>query len=154
MLIVPEEGGEVSFSPGSYGVGTDIRLPGDTTRVRMAFWDHKRMTNADALSLVGEQADGIRAMLEEADFTPVAVREFDVDAAREQVEEALASENTREELAEQIEQIQKWLATNAPGPGEEDAAPGVAAQEDLLRSIDMYNSFKWQVLLTELLNTL
>ena len=154
MLIVPEEGGEVSFSPGSYGVGTDTRLPGDTTRVRMAFWDHKGVANADALSLVGEQADDIREMLEQADFTPVAVREFDVAAAREQVEEALASENTREELADQIEQIQKWLATNAPGPGEENTTPSVAAQEDLLRSIDMYNSFKWQVLLTELLNNL
>ena len=153
MLIVPEEGGEVSFSPGSYGVGTDIRLPGETTRVRMAFWDHKRVTNADALAQVAEQADGIRAMLEEADFTPVAVREFDVEAAREQVEDALASENTREELAEQIAQIEKWLVTNAPELAEGDT-PGVVAQEDLLRSIDLYNGFKWQVLLTELLDNI
>ncbi len=154
MLIVPEGGGEVNHAPHDYAVNSMISLPAETTRVRMAFWDHKGMTNADALSLVGDRADDVRAMLEQADFTPVAVREFDVAAAREQVEQALASENTRLELAEQIAEIEKWLDANAAAADDEDATPGVLAQEELLQSIDMYNSFKWQVLLTELLENI
>ncbi len=152
MLIVPEDGAEISFAPGSYAVTTGISLPADTTRVRMAFWDHKGATNAEALEHVRESADEVRGLLEDADFTPAAVTGFDVAAARADVERALAAEAAREALADQIEDMEAWLDSYAPAGDE--GQPGVAAQEELLRSIDMYNGFRWEVKLIELLTEL
>ena len=154
MLIVPDEGGEIRFAPGDYSVNTGIHLPGETTRVRMALWDHKGLANADALAHVRGQADALRTLLDEADFTPTAVREFDPAKVRAQVEQALASEQVRTALADEIEQIQKWLDSHAVEAGQLTGEPGVAAQEDLLRSRDLYNGFKWQLLLQELLSEL
>jgi len=151
MLIVPPEGGEIRFAPGSYAVTTQLTLPADTTRVRMAFWDHNGVTNADALAQVSGRADEVRALLEDADFTPAAVAGFDIAEARAEVQRALASEAAREALAEQIAQMQAWLEAAEPAAGD---APGVAAEEELLRSIDTYNSFKWDVKLVELLHEL
>jgi hypothetical protein len=133
-------------------VGTNISLPAETRTVRMAFWDHQGMTNADALALVREQAPAVRKLLQQADFTPAAVNDFDVAEARAAVERALASEAARAALADRIAQMQAWLEMNAPEVG--GAPPGVGAQEELLRSIDAYNSFQWEVKLLELLSEL
>ena len=150
MLTVPPEG-EIRFAPGSYAVTTGITLPADTTRVRLAFWDHNGVTNADALAVVSKRAAEVRALLEDADFTPAAVAGFDIAEARAEVQRALASEAAREALADQIAQMQAWLEAAEPEAG---GAPGVAAEEELLRSIDTYNSFKWDVKLIELLHEL
>jgi len=95
MLIVPPADGEIRFAPGSYAVGTSIALPGETTTVRMAFWDHRGLSNADALALVAEQAEPVRELLAEADFTPAAVTGFDATEARAAGERALWSEVAR-----------------------------------------------------------
>lgn len=152
MLIAPPADGEIRFAPGSYAVSTHISLPAETRTVRMAFWDHKGMSNADALALVRDQAPAVEELLLQADFTPAAVTEFDAAQARAAVERALASEAARAALADRIAQMQAWLDTNAPAAGGGD--PGVAAQEELLRSIDEYNSFRWEVQLIELLSEL
>ncbi len=152
MLIVPPDDAQIRFVVGGYAVATTITLPPDTRRVRLAFWDHKGIPNAAALAHVREQADRVRTLLETADFTPVAVTEFDADEARAAVQRALASDAAREALAERIEQMQTWLENNAPVGG--GGALGVAAEEELLRSIDAYNSFKWEVKLIELLEQL
>lgn len=152
VLIAPPAEGEIRFAPGSYAVSTHISLPAETRTVRMAFWDHRGLTNADALALVQEQAPAVEELLLQADFTPAAVTGFDAAEARAAVERALASEAARDALADRITQMQAWLETNAPAAG--GAEPGVAAQEELLRSIDEYNSFKWEVQLIELLSEL
>ncbi len=151
MLIVPPEGGEVRFAPGGYSVTTGITLPADTTRVRMAFWDHNGVTNADALALVAGRADEVRALLESADFTPAVVAQFDIAEARAEVRRALASETTRATLADRIAQMQAWLEAAEPEAG---GGLGVAAEEELLHSINTYTSFKWDVKLVELLHEL
>lgn len=151
MLISSSEG-DIRFTPGSYAVGTSISLPADTRVVRMAFWEHRGMTNADALAQVREQAPMVREVLTTADFTPAAVTEFDIAEARAAVERALASEAARAALADRIEQMQAWLESNAPAGDVADL--GVGAQEELLRSVDAYNSFKWEVKLIELLSEL
>jgi hypothetical protein len=152
MLIAAPTEGQIRFAPGGYAVGTNISLPAETRTVRMAFWDHKGMTNADARALVAEQAPVVRELLLQADFTPAAVSDFDAAEARAAVERALASDAAREALADRIAQMQAWLEMNAPEAG--DTTPGVGAQEELLRSIDAYNSFQWEVKLLELLSEL
>ncbi|MGD9495544.1 MAG: hypothetical protein AB7Y46_04440 [Armatimonadota bacterium] len=154
MLVLPTEGAEVLFAPGDYAVTTTLSFPPDTRRVRMAFWDHKGMTNAAAVEHVAGQAEAVRALLQSSDFTPAAVAGFDAEAAREQVLAALASEAARAALAQQIEQMQSWLEAYGPARGAEAGELGVAAEEELLRMVDTYNSFKWELKLIELLTDL
>jgi len=154
MLVLPVEGASVKFDPGDYAVGTTIDVPADTRTLRFAFWDFKGFTNEDALANVRGQANEVRATLESVDLTPKALAEFDLAAVRESLATAMQSEETREALGDRIDEIQQWMDETAPELEQTDGPPSVAAQEDLLRSIDEYNSFKWQVQLTELLNGL
>lgn len=152
MLVLPVEGATIKFAPASYAVGTHVTLPPETRTVRFAFWDLKGMTNADAIANVEGQAASVRQTLEEIDLTPRTIQEFDVAAVRESVQRALDSPQAHEALADRVANIQAWLATSGEqfdaGTGEK---PGVEAQERLLKSIDDYNSFKWEVKLMELI---
>ncbi|MBD3293567.1 MAG: hypothetical protein GF393_11640 [Armatimonadia bacterium] len=154
MLAVPVEGTTVHFDPGDYAVGTSMSFPPQTRTLRFAFWDLKDRTNDDALADIRAQADRVRGLLETIDPTPKAVTEFDVAAVRESLEAALASEETQEALGDRIDEVQRWLNETAPELERTDRAPGVAAQEDLLKSIDEYNSFKWEVKLLKLIHEL
>lgn len=151
MLAVPVEGATITFAPGGYAVGTSMSFPAETGTLRFAFWDLKGRTNEEALADIRAQADQVRGVLETIDLTPKAVTEFDVAAVRESLEAALASEETKEALGDRIEEIQRWMNETAPELEQTDGAPGVAAQEDLLESIDEYNSFKWEVKLLKLI---
>ncbi len=151
MLAVPVEGAQMRFAPGSYAVETDISFPSDTRRVRMAFWDLKGRTNEEVLADIQARAGAVREELAGIDLTPRVVAEFDVAAAREDLETALANEHAREALADKIELIQQWLDEYAPQLEGRQGAPGIAAEEQLLQSIDVYNSFKWEVKLMELI---
>ncbi|MFP4250039.1 MAG: hypothetical protein ACLFU7_10300 [Armatimonadota bacterium] len=154
MLAVPVEGATVSFDPGGYAVGTSMSFPPETRTIRLAFWDLKGTTNEDALANVRAQAEGVRSTLETIDLTPAAVTQFDVASVRESLRVALESEETREALGDRIDEIQQWMEGTAPELEQTDGAPGIRAQDDLLKSIDDYNSFKWQVKLTKLLSDL
>jgi hypothetical protein len=154
MLALPVEGATVRFDPGDYAVGTSMTFPPETRTLRFAFWDLKGWTNADALASIRERADEVRGVLETIDLTPQAVTEFDVAAVRESLEAALASEQTREALGDRIGEVQRWLEETAPELEQADGAPGVTAQEELLKSIDEYNSFKWEVKLLKLIHEL
>lgn len=151
MLVEPVEGATVTFSPGSYAVGTSITFPPATRTLRFAFWDLKGSTNADALESVRGRAQQVLETLKQTDLTPKAVAEFDVAGVRESLETALASEEAREALGDRIDEIQRWINESAPQLEQAGGAPGVAAQEELLKSIDEYNSFKWEVKLIELI---
>ena len=153
MLALPVDGATIRYEPGSYAVNTTLDFPPDTRTIRFAFWDYKGLTNADALADLQGQADTVLATLETADLTPKAVAEFDIAAVRASLEEALASAQTREALGERIGEVEAWLAASEQmeQPG---AAIGVAGQEELLKSLDDYNSFQWEVKLIKLLNDL
>jgi hypothetical protein len=154
MLVEPVEGATIRHAPGDYSVESTLTFPADTRTIRFAFWDMKGRTNAEALANVRGQADEVRAILETIDLTPKAVTEFDVAGVRESLEAALASEATREALGDRIDEVQSWLDESAPQLEQADEAPGVAAQEELLKSIDEYNSFKWEVKLLQLIHEL
>lgn len=151
MLVEPVEGATIEYSPGSYAVGTSISFPPETRTLRFAFWDLKGSTNAEALENVRGQSQDVLEMLQRVDLTPESIQDFDVAAVRESLEEALASEQAREALSDRIDEIQHWLNETAPKLEGNEGAPGVAAQEELLKSIDEYNSFKWEVKLIKLI---
>lgn len=153
MLVLPEHASQVRFEPGGYAVSTRVDVPPGVRRIRMAFWDLEGVGNADALAQIEGQAEPVARTLREMDFTPRAVREFDVEAVRESVQRALQSETLREALSEDIEQIQAWLHETSQVEGQE-RPESIRAQERLLQSVDRYNAFKWRVKLLELIEDL
>ncbi|MGC9317242.1 MAG: hypothetical protein ACP5KN_04310 [Armatimonadota bacterium] len=154
MLVVPDDASQVRFAPGSYAVNTTITCPADARRVRLAFWDLKGMTNEEALAQVRAEVNEVRATLETADLTPRAVQEFDVAEVRASLQRALANETIREALSDRIDEIQSWLEQQPAEPGGEPGVQDTRGQEQLLQSIDEYNSFKWHVKLLELIHGL
>jgi len=154
LLLLPEEATEVSFSPGSYAVGTEIVYPAQTRRVRLALWDFRGRTNAEALARLRTGAEAVRKELAALDFTPDAVRGVDIAAMRAEVKRALASESVRKALGPKLKAVQAWLDQHAPLLEKKDPATGIEAEERLLESIDKYRDFSWEVKLAELLEKL
>ena len=70
VLVLPEAASEISIAPGGYSVETQITCPPQTRRIRMAFWDFKGRTNAEALARLRDGADAVRKELAALDFTP------------------------------------------------------------------------------------
>lgn len=154
MLLFPNEPSEISFSPGSYAVGTTIAYPPETRRIHLAFWDFKGKTNTEALARLEEGAEGIREELAKLDFTPAAVKGFDVEGIHAAVKRAMKSEVVRATLGDRIEEIQEWLDKYALSLEEGVEGGGIEGEEKLLQSIDRYYSFMWEVKLAELVSEL
>jgi hypothetical protein len=154
MLFLSDEAAGIVFEPGDYAVGTRIEYRPEVRRLRLAFWDFKGLTNADALTRLRGCAQAVRDGLAKQDFTPAAVKGFDVAALRAEAERALKSETARAALGDRIKEVQGWLEKDAPALQQKADAPGIEAEEKLLRSIDRYNSFVWEVKLAELVGGL
>ncbi len=151
MLVAPETPAEVSLRPGGYAVETAVTYPAATRRIRLAFWDLSGRSNAEVQAAMPQEAERARRVLAESDFTPKAIRQFDMMAAREAVRGALGSEAVRQQLGDRAEAMQAWLREAGTGPAEQQGAPDVAATEVLLRLIEEYNAFRWEMKLAELL---
>lgn len=154
MLLVPDEATEITFNPGSYAVNTRIGFAPEARRLRFAFWDFKGLPNADALARLREAGPALRDELAEMDFTPAAVRAFDVAAVRAELDRALQSEVARETLGDRLADIRNWLEKYAPALEGRPDASGIEAETHLLQSIDRYHGFMWEVKLAELISDL
>ncbi|OGV73667.1 MAG: hypothetical protein A3K19_19010 [Lentisphaerae bacterium RIFOXYB12_FULL_65_16] len=154
MLLLPEEGQEISFVPTGYPVETYITFPPATRTIRMAFWDFKGKTNADALERLRTGAEAVRQALQTADFTPQPVRSFDANLFRTELEKALQSAAVKELLGAKTAEVQAWFDANKtsfqPGAG----PMPIRMQEELLQSVEKLNSFIWEVRLAELVSEL
>jgi hypothetical protein len=151
MLLPPGQASEIRFAPGSYAVGTEVRCLAASRRVRLAVWDFRGRTNAEALAYVRDTADAVREDLEQMDFTPRSLGDFDVAGAREEAERILESAEAREALGAKAQEIEQWLTDYVPVLQEGVQTPDVAAEEQLLRALDAYNGFKWDLRIVELL---
>lgn len=151
VLMPPGEASEIAFDPGSYAVSTSITYPPETRTIHLALWDFRGATNAEALKRVETGAEQVSQMLTETDYRPRTVREFNVAETRALLESILKSEEARETLKDDIDQIQTWLTDYAPALETPDQQTGVVGEERLLKSIDMFQSFKWRVKLYELI---
>lgn len=154
MLLVPDEATDIAFTPGSYAVNTRISFAPEARRLRFAFWDFKGLPNAEALARVREAGPALRDELAALDFTPAAVRAFDVAAVKAELARALQSEVARETLGERLTEIEEWLERYAPALEGRPDASGIEAETHLLQSIDRYHSFMWEVKLAELMSDL
>jgi len=152
LLTPPGEASDIYFEVGSYAVSTRIEYPADTRTIHLAVWDFTGAHNADALERVKAGADDIVEILQTTDFRPRTIQNFDVTETRALLEQILESSEAREVLADDIEQIQTWLTDYAPALEDAQTGAGVAAEERLLRSIDMFEAFKWRVKLYELIS--
>ena len=153
MLLLPEQGGEISFNPAAYAVGTTIRYPAGARRLDLAFWDFKGLTNAEALARVKSAAERTRAELARADFTPQAVKTFDAATLRAELERAMRSPAVRSALGTKGAEVQTWLARYGPAL-EQKTGHRIEAEERLLESAQRYERFSWEVKLAELLSGL
>lgn len=152
LLLPPGQATAIKFVPGSYAVDTVIELPTDVRRIRLALWDFRGRSNADALAALRAQADNVRQELEQADFTPQALVSFDAVHALEEVNWALASAAAREVLGDTATEIEQWLARYRPAlAAAGGGGAGVRTQEDLLRAVSAYNEFRWHIRLSKLL---
>ena len=151
MLLVPEDAAEAAFAPGGYAVETTVTCAPESRRVRLAFWDFKGKTNATALERLRSGGDAVLKELRGLDFTPKAVQTFDAGAIRQQVVKALESASVRKRLGKRLESVQAWLAQCAP-PESADAGTSIKAQEAILKSMDDYHDFIWEIELAELLD--
>jgi len=154
MMAAPIEGAKITFAPGGYAVDTRIEFPGDTREMRFAFWEFPGVPNAQALARLRTDAAAMRAQLSSAPFTPAPVSGLDVAALRAEVRRALDSPAAREYLGPKLQDVQAWLADCELTPTGSLAASGIAAQEQLLRSVDEYYEFIWEVKLAELLDSI
>lgn len=154
MMYLPGQPSEVTYAPGSYAVDTTLVYPPSTRQLRLAFWDLKGATNAEALARMQAGAETTRQELEQADFTPEAVRSFDVAALQAEVDRALASPEIRNSLGRRLSEVEAWVTRYGPGLRQHDANPGLEAEETLLQSLQTYQSFIWEVRLAELISEL
>ena len=123
-------------------------------RIRLAFWDFKGLTNAEALDRLRKSAAAVRKELSDQDFTPAAVTSFDFESLRAETAQALKSPAVRKELGKRLTEVQQWLTTDAPTLQHQGDVPAVAAEEHLLRALERYRTFVWEVKLAELLANL
>lgn len=154
MLLLPDQPTEISYEPGGYAVNTVISYPPTTRNLRLAFWDFKGETNAAALARLKECADQIRGELQTLDFTPQAVRSFDLATLRAEVDRALQSDAVRKSLGPKLEQALEWMRQVEPALQTGAGANAVEAQERLLQAQTTYRDFIWEVRLAELLQEL
>lgn len=147
LLLDPAQASDITFAPGGYAVDTVMSFSPGTRRIRLAFWDLSKRTNAEALAHISRLAPDVRRELHRMDFTPAGVREFDVAAVRTHLEEALRLPPVRKQLAGQIAEVRTLLGMHTSDAG----ASSIAAEERLLQAIDKYRGFIWEVKLAELL---
>jgi len=151
LMLLPDEGTDVSFHPQSYPVDTRITYPPDQRRLHLAFWKYPGTANAVVLADMRREAAAVRSELEATDFTPAVMRNLDLAAMRTEVERATKSEAIRGQLGDRLAEVQAWLDKSAPALQQQPAAPGIEAEEELLRSVNSYYGFMWEVKLAELL---
>jgi hypothetical protein len=154
MMALPQEATDIHFAPQSYQVDTRISYPADVRRLHLAFWKFPGSSNAEVLARFPEQAPVVRETLETTDFRPAAVRDLDVAALRAEVEHATQSEAVKAYLGERLTEVRGWLEESGPALEPQPAAPSIGAEEKLLRSVDRYYGFMWEVKLAELLGAL
>ncbi|MCK5803790.1 MAG: hypothetical protein KAI66_13195 [Lentisphaeria bacterium] len=150
-LLLPSCTRTVHFAPGGYSVETRIECTPGTQTVRMAFWDWKGLTNAQASAKMPDEARVARAVLDTVDFTPAALADADLEAMREDCRQALASPEAKKMLAKKLESIQAWLE-NMPEKRSADAS--IRAQEGFLRAADEFEQFRWEIKLVKLISDL
>jgi len=152
MLLLPDEATDIHFAPGSYAVETTVNYPPDRRRLHLAFWDFNQLSNAEALANIQSEAERVRQELADMDFTPTAATQFDARAVLADIERTLASEGARKLLGPKTEVIRNWIKEQASILLGDRATDSIRAEETLLRSMDEYHQFMWEVKLAELVS--
>ena len=147
MLLLPENVTDMVCAPGGYAVSTRLTVAPATRRLRLAFWDFRGKTNAEALARLQRGAADVQRLLAGADFTPAALATFDVAAARKELQEALAQEAVRKLLdKQQLAEAQAWTEQTGALP----PAASIAGQEQLLGVAERFGRVIWHVRLARL----
>jgi len=148
LLFRPEEiaGGQVKV--GSYPVHTTLTVRPEVRWVHLLFWDFTGRDNETALAQMRRYAEENRRQLAACDFLNRRVREFDLSAARAEVEELLSAAAGTEKFAEQLGGLHRRLgellsALRPPSP-EKGPSP-IRAEEEFLRRLAEREELLWEL---------
>lgn len=151
MAFLPDEAEAVKVRVGDYAVDTTIRYGSSVRRIRLAFWDMKGSTNADALASFPQKSQKAREQLAKMDFTPQLIHSFDLSERRRELQELLRTPDIPDKLQtalrEQISALERAEAAR-----KSHAEPTITVEEDLLKSMDAFESVYWEVKLRQLLD--
>ena len=150
MMFAPEEADKISFNCGDYGVTTAISYKPTARKLRFAFWDFVKRTNADVLATMPAAAARARQYLATADFTPSGYAGFDGTKSLAEVEGLLKKPRVRELLGAKVADIEKWMADSRPLLTDPAVQKTIAGQERMAVTLDTYSNFVWDVKLAEL----
>ena len=150
MMFAPEDADKINFNCGNYGVTTAISYKPTARKLRFAFWDFVKRTNADVLATMPASAAQARRYLASADFTPIGYTGFDGTKSLAEVETMLHKPRVRELLGAKVAGIEKWIADSRPLLTDPTVQRSIAGQEKMAVTLDTYNNFVWDVKLAEL----
>lgn len=118
LLLMPAQADEVHFAPGGYAVPTTITFKPDQRDLRLAFWDFKGLTNAEALEYLKAHSGQTLADLLNTSFTPLILEHIDLAAERREFEQ-LVARGGGSELAQQqrqrLDEAEKAVAAARQG---------------------------------------
>ncbi|MDD5484130.1 MAG: hypothetical protein PHP98_10875 [Kiritimatiellae bacterium] len=154
MMVLPEALRDIRFAPDGYAVDTRIACRPTAVTIRMAFREFKGKANAAAFAELHNEAEALRQILQTADFTPKTIIN-DAPLFRDKLQEtrrALADPGLCKLLGDRrTAEIRKWHdayhAWNPPG-----GALSIRNQETLLRALDEFNAFLWEMRLAGLVS--
>ena len=86
MAFLPDQVDRGEISIGSYPVRTVLHVKPHVRLIRMAFWDLRGMTNAEALAKMRKTAAPTRSRLAKMDFTILAASQLDLPKRRREVD--------------------------------------------------------------------
>ncbi len=138
MLILPEQLSQAEFRPTGYPVETVLDCRG--TELRLAFWDFKGLSNAEALEQLRASVQRVADELRRAEFRAPAVSSFDVAAARAELVQ-LRGRVGRSKLAERLAKLLDEIGAAQKAASEWDWQ----AERRAVELVQQYRELLWDL---------
>ena len=152
MQLDPDQVASVGVVCGDYSVETRCRIKPETRKIRMAFWDFSKQTNAMALAEVARSSGKTSSQLRTLDFTPLRLAGFDPVGVEKELTEALKSDSVRKMVGARAEEMLRGLrAIKGTMPSATRNLP-IESETKLLQWCDKYEPFRWELKLAQLLD--
>jgi len=147
VLFPPDMAKTVKFSVGSYGVGTTLECKPEARKLRLIFWDFRKVPNAEALAAFEKNSQQWLEQLQTFDFAPAAVKTFDPEAELAQLNRLGKPPEVQKRLGKKVDQFRKRIQALTIGPGK----GGILQQLELLSFAHQYREFLWELKLAALI---
>jgi len=148
MLFLPEQCVRGSMHITNYPVETSLELKPSVRSIRLAFWDFKGRTNADALASLKAGAEQTQAALRSTDFLNRAIATWNLAKEKAEAEKLMGqlkdATKTRQKLSalfDRMVALQRELRSQAGSGGWVDDDK----EAELVGLIPQYEQAKWDL---------